>query len=387
MAAMSFQPQNENMRWGTRGTAGATIAGKLVFDDVSYTIGKRTILHNISFELKPGEIVSVLGPSGCGKTSMLRLAAGVSSPTSGRIALDDRLLATHTTFVPPEKRNIGLMFQDFGLFPHLSILQNVKYGLSTWLKDDAEHAAIAALTRVGMEIHAKQYPHQLSGGEQQRVALARTIAPRPQVLLMDEPFSGLDQRLRDTVRSETFALLREMRATAILVTHDPEEAMEVSDRILLMRDGRIVQSGTPEELYNNPIDPKAATFFSDANHFTGIVHGSAIETPLGPIAAMGLNEGEEAEVILRPHLISIIKPGKGNQSESFEAFVKDVGFRGHFAQLKLIIPNCDQDIIANVLASDAPAKGEMANFKITTTKAGRGVLAFKKAQAMPILDK
>ncbi len=379
MAAMSFQPQNENMRWGTRGTAGATIAGKLVFDDVSFTIGKRTILHHISFELKPGEIVSVLGPSGCGKTSMLRLAAGVSSPTSGRIALDDRLVASNTTFIAPEKRNIGLMFQDFGLFPHLTILQNVKYGLSTWLKDDAEHAAIAALTRVGMEIHAKQYPHQLSGGEQQRVALARTIAPRPQVLLMDEPFSGLDQRLRDTVRSETFALLREMRATAILVTHDPEEAMEVSDRILLMRDGRIVQSGTPEELYNNPIDPKAATFFSDANHFTGIVHASKIETPLGPIAAMGLQDGVEAEVILRPHLISITKPGRGNPNESFEAFVKDVGFRGHFAQLKLMIPHCEQDIIANVLASDAPAKGEMANFKIIPTKGGRGVLAFKKA--------
>jgi iron(III) transport system ATP-binding protein len=374
MMAMSFQSNNENLLWGTRGTAGATIAGKLLFDDVSFKIASRQILEHISFELQPGEIVSILGPSGCGKTSLLRLAAGVSVPTSGRIALDDRDVASPTVFEAPERRNVGLMFQDFGLFPHLSVLQNVKYGLSTWRKEDADFAASAALTRVGMQAYASQYPHQLSGGEQQRVALARTIAPRPQILLMDEPFSGLDQRLRDQVRAETMALLREMRATAVLVTHDPEEAMEVSDRILLMRAGHIVQSGTPEELYNNPVDPLAATFFSDANHFIGTVYANAIETPLGRFAAAELDEGDHAEVILRPHLIGIEKANKG-----FEAFVKDIGFRGRFTQLKLIVDGCDQDIIANVSASDAPKKGQLARFSVSGIKQGRGVLVFKKA--------
>jgi iron(III) transport system ATP-binding protein len=371
MALMSVQSSEVNRPWGLRGTAGATIAGKLLFDDVAFKISGRTILDQISFELQPGEIVSVLGPSGCGKTTLLRLAAGVSKPNQGTIALDDGVVASSTVFVPPEKRNIGLMFQDFGLFPHLSVLQNVKFGLNTWRKDDADQAAKRALLRVGMDGHAEQFPHQLSGGEQQRVALARTIAPRPQVMLMDEPFSGLDQRLRDAVRSETIALLREMRATAILVTHDPEEAMEVSDRIFLMRQGRIVQAGTPRELYDRPIDAQAATFFSDANHFVGSVVAAHVDCPLGRFAAAGLSEGDHADIIVRPHHIELVKSNQG-----IRAFVKEIAFRGHFAQLKLIVSGCDKEVIANVLAQSAPQKGQLVYF---TIKSDNGVLAFKKA--------
>ena len=158
-------------------------------------------------------------------------------------------------FLPPEKRSIGLVFQDFALFPHLTILDNVRFGLNALSGDEARKEALIALSRVGLEDYAQAYPHVLSGGEQQRVALARALAPRPAVLLMDEPFSGLDSRLKDSVRAETLAILRESRATAIVVTHDAEEAMRMGDRIALLKDGALVQTGGAEELYLNPVEP------------------------------------------------------------------------------------------------------------------------------------
>ncbi len=210
-------------------------------------------------------MVCLLGPSGCGKTTLLRVAAGIEKPTAGRVLINDSEVAGPDRFVPPEKRNVGLMFQDFALFPHLSILDNVAFGLKSLPREDARREALAALARVGLERYAGDYPHILSGGEQQRVALARAIVPRPAVMLMDEPFSGLDVQLRERLQEETLRLLRETRATCLIVTHAPAEAIRLGDRIAVMRAGRLVQAGKAEELYRNPADLFVARLFSEIN--------------------------------------------------------------------------------------------------------------------------
>lgn len=256
-------------------------------------------------------MVCLLGHSGCGKTTLLRVAAGIERPNTGRVLIDGMEMAGPDRFVPPEKRGVGLMFQDFALFPHMTILANVMFGLTSLDRKAAEQAARAALGRVGLEDYAEDYPHALSGGEQQRVALARAIVPRPSVLLMDEPFSGLDRRLRDNVRDETLAILRETRATAVVVTHDPEEAMRMADRIALMRGGRLVQVGSAETLYNAPVNLFAARFFSEVNEIEGVVRNGGVETALGVFPAGGLDEGTPATVCIRLPGVTIAGKGPG----------------------------------------------------------------------------
>ena len=212
-------------------------------------------------------------------------------------------------FLPPEKRGVGLMFQDYALFPHMSILANVMFGLTGLSKTEAQAAAFAALGRVGLADYASDYPHALSGGEQQRVALARALVPRPGILLMDEPFSGLDKRLRDSVRDQTLAVIRETRATCIIVTHDPEEAMRMGDKIALMRQGRLVQHGTASELYNAPVDLFAARFFSELNQIEGTVTSAGVETALGLMKVTDGEQGERVDVCVRPQGICLNKAG------------------------------------------------------------------------------
>ncbi len=297
--------------WGTKGTTGPVFAGNVIFENVCLSVGNKPILTNISLELQAGRIACLLGPSGCGKSTLLRLAAGVAKPTSGRILLDGQEVAGPNRFVPPEKRNIGLMFQDFALFPHMTALQNVAYGLYALKRKEAEAVASRALERVGLSAMMQRYPAMLSGGEQQRVALARAIVPRPQVILMDEPFSGLDQRLRESVRAETFALLRETRATCLLVTHDPHEALAVADHIFLLRSGHLVQQGSPEHLISNPVDATAARFFMHHNQFNSRVQKGGVATPLGTIPTPHLRDGQKVVVLLPPSAITLSKDGKG----------------------------------------------------------------------------
>jgi iron(III) transport system ATP-binding protein len=296
-------------RFGQRGTAGASIPTELTFEDVVQTYGGTQALAGVSLTVAPGELVCLLGHSGCGKTTLLRVAAGVEAPTSRRVLMDGREVSGVDGFVPPEQRGIGLMFQDYALFPHLTILQNVAFGLRALPAAEAEQAARRALGRVGLERLANDYPSTLSGGEQQRVALARSIAPRPGVLLMDEPFSNLDRRMRDAIRDETIAILRETRATTIVVTHDPEEAMRIADRIVLMRSGRIVQEGAAEDIYRRPADLFAARFFCDFNEVEGEVRAGAVRTPLGIFPAPGLAEGARAVICVRPQGVKLLAPG------------------------------------------------------------------------------
>lgn len=288
-----------------RRRAAATIAARLTLEGVSRRFGRVPALENIDLDVEPGEIVSLLGHSGCGKTTLLRIAAGVEVPSAGRVLVDGREVASDRAFVPPEKRSIGLMFQDYALFPHLSILRNVMFGLNALDRRTREQEARAALARVGLDHLAESYPHEISGGEQQRVALARATVPRPGILLMDEPFSGLDSRLRDAVRADTLSVLRETGATAVVVTHDPQEAMRMSDRIVLMRRGRIVQHGTAEDLYDRPQSLFVARFFSHLNELEGTVLAGRAATRIGAFAAPGQADGQAVMVAIRPQGVQL----------------------------------------------------------------------------------
>jgi iron(III) transport system ATP-binding protein len=343
--------------WGPRGTAAATFAARLSFENVSLAYTATPAVKDVSFELVPGEIACLLGPSGCGKSTLLRIAAGVERPQSGRVRLDGREIAGPSIFVPPEKRGIGLMFQDFALFPHLTILENVAFGLHALEREVALTEARAALRRVGMLGYADAYPDAISGGEQQRVALARAIVPRPQVMLMDEPFSGLDQRLRESVRRETLAVLKETRASCMLVTHDPVEAMGMADRILLMRDGRLIQTGTPATLYEHPVDVGAARFFSDFNEIQAIVQNGIAHTAFGDHPAPGIADGTRALVMIRPQGLAPVKSKAGH-----EGLVVDSRYLGDVIQLQVLFSDFDEPFVIRMPAGSAPAKGQTQRF-------------------------
>ncbi|HEV7344224.1 MAG TPA: ABC transporter ATP-binding protein [Devosia sp.] len=286
--------------WGERGTTGVSFAATLEFDSVDVQLAGRSVLNHFSLTLKPGEIVCLLGESGSGKSTALRVAAGIQPVHSGAVRINGQVVSAPGFTAPPDRRGIGLMFQDFALFPHLSVLQNVMFGLRGLGRTAALGQARAALKRVGMADRESDFPHMLSGGQQQRLALARSVAPRPGVLLLDEPFSSLDARMRETVREETLAVLRETHVTSLLVTHDPEEAMVLGDRIALLRQGRLAQIGTASEIYRRPVDLEAARFVSPLSEIGSVVIGGRADTPLGPVPAPQFMDGTAVTVAIRP---------------------------------------------------------------------------------------
>ncbi len=267
------------------------------------------MVDGVSLEVSPGELVCLLGPSGCGKSTTLRIAAGVERQDAGSVSVDGRVVSDEAVHLPPEERSVGLMFQDFALFPHLTVAENIAFGLRGMRRPERRALVGDYLGKVGLAGYEQKYPHQLSGGEQQRVALARALAPHPHVMLMDEPFSGLDMRLRDEVRDETLAILKAEGAGVLLVTHEPEEAMKMADRIALMRAGRIVQVGAPYHIYNYPVDRAAAAFFSDINVIHGEVQSRQVDTPFGLFLAPGLVDGADVEIIIRPQHLKIDPDG------------------------------------------------------------------------------
>ncbi|MDG1471685.1 MAG: ABC transporter ATP-binding protein [Ascidiaceihabitans sp.] len=272
----------------------------------------RAVVDGVSLRIMPGQVTCLLGPSGCGKSTTLRMIAGVEMQDSGEIYVDGKLICDTVFRVPPERREIGLMFQDFALFPHLSVADNVAYGLRG-SKAEKRARVEELLGRVDLMDFIDGYPHQLSGGEQQRVALARALAPRPRIMLMDEPFSGLDNRLRDGIRDETLNILKDEDTAVLLVTHEPDEAMRMADEIALMRDGKIVQQGAPYNVYTRPIDRASVAFFSDANMLNATVEGALAMTPFGRFLAPGVPDGTQVSIVFRPqHLrIDFDRAGKG----------------------------------------------------------------------------
>ena len=275
----------------------------------------RVVVNDVSLKVAPGQVTCLLGPSGCGKSTTLRMIAGVEMQDSGEIWVDGNLVCDTEFRIPPERRHIGLMFQDFALFPHLRVGENVAFGLSG--DKSAKSARVAELLkRVGLDSYGGSYPHELSGGEQQRVALARALAPRPRIMLMDEPFSGLDNRLRDGIRDETLEILREEDTAVLLVTHEPKEAMRMADEIALMRDGEIVQQGAPYNIFNAPKDREAVSFFSDVNVIRGKAEGALTQTAFGKFLTPGVPDGQEVEIVIRPQHVKIDfdRSGRGPDS-------------------------------------------------------------------------
>jgi len=265
------------------------------------------VVRDVSFDVEDGEIFALLGPSGCGKTTTLRCVAGFETPSSGRVATRDRVLASDDEHVPPEKRGVGLVFQDYALFPHLSVLDNVAFGLRSLPKADRVDRAREALDMVGLSGFENRNPHQLSGGQQQRVALARTLAPEPELILLDEPFSNLDALLRQGTRQEVRELLKEKGMSAVLVTHDQEEALSFADRVAVMRSGQIEQVGTPEDVYYQPRTLFVAQFLGRTNLLLSDASGTDADTPLGPVR---LNRDAEGTILvsLRPEHLTLVAP-------------------------------------------------------------------------------
>jgi iron(III) transport system ATP-binding protein len=278
----------------------------LRFTDVDHAYGSRVALRSFSLGVNDGEIVSLLGPSGSGKTTALRIAAGLETPQRGTVHVGAKLVHGGGVNVPPEARDVGLLFQDLALFPHLTVAENVGFGLRGGVK--ARRVRVGELLElVGLGPHARVYPHQLSGGQQQRVALARALAPQPSVLLLDEPFSNLDVVLRQQVRREMAGLLKQIGSSVLLVTHDPEEALYISDRVAVMREGTIVQVATPEALYLAPADRFVASFFGHINVIPASVKDGRATTPFGSVAATGLVDGAPADVLVRAQGLLVSK--------------------------------------------------------------------------------
>lgn len=260
----------------------------------------RVVVNDVSLSIQPGNVTCLLGPSGCGKSTTLRMIAGVDMQDSGEIYVDGDLVCDTVFRIPPEQRQIGLMFQDFALFPHVSVAENVSFGLSRSSKAEKRARVTQLLEKVDLLWAIDEYPHVLSGGEQQRVALSRALAPRPRIMLMDEPFSGLDNRLRDGIRDQTLGLLKDEDTAVLLVTHEPEEALRMADEIALMRHGKIVQQGSPYNIYNAPVDREAMAFFSDVNVICGTSKGALTETVFGRFLTPGVADGADVEIVIRP---------------------------------------------------------------------------------------
>jgi iron(III) transport system ATP-binding protein len=291
-------------------------------EGVAKSFGATRAVRGVSLEIARGELVSLLGPSGCGKTTLLRLIAGFERPDAGTIVVGDATVAAPDSFVAPEKRRIGMVFQDYALFPHLTVESNVGFGLTREARERRDELTRRTLELVGLQHKARSYPHELSGGERQRVALARALAPEPELVLLDEPFSSLDATLRSDLRRDVELILRDAEATALLVTHDQEEALSLGDRLAVMRDGSIVQVGTPEEVYGRPATRWAAQFVGEVNVLAGVAHGREVETELGSFDLPAPADGP-VHVAVRPEQLELLGDHDGN------AEVVEREFRGH----------------------------------------------------------
>jgi iron(III) transport system ATP-binding protein len=288
---------------------------------VSKRFGPLDVLQDVSLRVEPGEVVALLGPSGGGKTTLLRVIAGLERPDRGEVRIGDRTVSGPTTFVPPERRRVGMVFQDWALFPHITVAANVGYGLRRNLdRAERERRVERALAMVDLDGLGDRNPTTLSGGQQQRVALARAIAPEPSVILLDEPFSNLDTALRAQVRGEVNRLLGDLGITTVFVTHDQEEAFVLGSEVAVMHGGRIVQQAAPADLYARPADPWVAAFVGEANLLDGDATGTLASTPIGRVALAGTFEGP-ARVLLRPEDIRV-EPGD-------DATVEVLEFYGH----------------------------------------------------------
>ncbi|MGF1646552.1 MAG: ABC transporter ATP-binding protein [Kineosporiaceae bacterium] len=333
---------------------------------VTRRFGAVTAVDSVDLDVAAGETVVLLGPSGCGKTTLLRIVAGLETPEAGSVTVDGEVLTGAGRPVPPERRRIGMVFQDAALFGHLTVAGNVRYGLTR-----AEVRAgrdVEALEMVDLAPLAARRPHELSGGQAQRVALARALAPRPRILLFDEPFTGLDATLRRRVRQEVVDLLAHVGVTSVVVTHDQEEAFVLGDRIAVMHEGRVRQVGTPAELYTRPADPWVAGFVGEANLLPAEPDGTGARTPLGPVP-LHRPGPRVARVLVRPEHVAVTPGGPGT--------VTGVDFHGHDCSYQVRLDGC----VVRVRAMGAPTVG--VGDAVGLAYAGPATIGYDAAVAEP----
>ena len=300
----------------------------LTVESITKQFEATPVVQDVSFTVYPGEIFALLGPSGCGKTTTLRIIAGFETADTGTISLAERSLESSSVHVPPESRGIGFVFQDYALFPHKNVLDNVAFGLRKVPKQTRHERAFEALEMVGLtDLHAR-LPHHLSGGEQQRIALARSIIARPKLMLLDEPFSSLDPGLRQTTRDEVRALLKAEGISAVLVTHDQEEALSFAERLAVMKDGTVEQIGTPETVYRHPETAYVADFLGQTNFVNAYVKNGVAETPFGRVEVDSTAATGEMLLSIRPECLTMVAPDAGN-GETRDGSIVEQAFKGH----------------------------------------------------------
>jgi iron(III) transport system ATP-binding protein len=308
-------------------TTGGTV---LELDGIAKRYGSEDVIGDLSLSVHEGEILTLLGPSGCGKTTTLRLIAGLEKPNAGRVRLQDETVAGDGRFVPPEERNVGVVFQEFALFPHLTARENVAFGLQDWDEAEREARVDDLLELVDLAAHGEDYPNELSGGQQQRIALARSLAPRPEMLLLDEPFSNLDVDLRVEMREEVRRIIKETGVTAISVTHDQEEALSISDRVAVMNDGDIEQVDTPQQVFQQPESRFVAGFLGHASFLPGEVHGDHVDTPLGRVLRDDVHglahqyDGSIVDLLVRPDDVTAF-PADGEEADGRVVYRRYLG--------------------------------------------------------------
>lgn len=325
-----------------------------------------TVLDGLGLDVPGGALAAVLGPSGCGKTTLLRVIAGFLRADAGTVVVGGRTLTGPGTHLPPENRRVGIVPQEGALFPHLSVARNVAFGLTGRDRAERRGRTDEMLDLVGLAGYGERMPHELSGGQQQRVALARALAPAPALVLLDEPFNALDSALRAGVRADVRAALRATGATGVLVTHDQQEALSTADLVAVVRDGRVAQCGTPQEVYRRPADPWVARFVGDAVLLPGTADhaGATAETALGrlPLAAPSGSRGE-GTVLLRPEQLRLT--GAGEPGKAARGTVTDVAYYGHDAMVTVAVDGLDTPVGIRVTGPVPVRPGERTGVHVT----------------------
>jgi iron(III) transport system ATP-binding protein len=312
---------------------------------------RRVALQHADLDVNPGSLTALLGPSGCGKTTLLRIVAGFERPDSGSVEVSGRLVASPTTFEKPERRRVGTVPQEGALFPHLSVADNVAFGVA---RDERRQRVAECLELVDLVGFERARPGDLSGGQQQRVAVARAIAPRPEVLLLDEPFSALDAGLRAEVRNDIADVLRHAKITALLVTHDQDEALSMADELAVMFDGTIVQTGTPGDVYRQPSSLDVARFIGEMTEVPAEAFGETAQSPLGRIRLAAPQHGA-VQLAVRPEQVLL--------SEGHGGVVERVTYYGHDALVGVVLPDGSQ-LSARVLAGDVLPPGTPVSVEV-----------------------
>ncbi len=341
----------------------ADASSGLSLEGIHHAYEAAPVIRGVDLAVERGEILCLLGPSGCGKTTLLRIAAGLERQSAGHVLIDGEEVAGPHLFVEPEKRRIGLMFQDYALFPHVRAVDNVGFGLTNGRRAQRRDTALRLLGHLGLAHLADAYPHELSGGEQQRVALARALAPEPRAMLLDEPFSGLDERLRERVRDDTLRFLHEAGVPIVLVTHDADEALLMADRIALMQEGVLVQVGSPDDLCRRPASPFVARFFGALPAFDGRVRGRAVETPIGRAPA-ACGEGCRVRVYVRPEAVALLDEGAADADGLPAARVLDSRPLGTTSHLKLAVEGHAAPLTLNVADDGAPRVDDVVRIRL-----------------------